>query len=63
MVKITLADYRKIHPDFRAIIDGKRCAFAGSIGIKEGYCRLAMEGHDFEITPTPRTNKNASRAK
>jgi len=48
--KMTLAEYTKIHRDFRGVYDGKRSVFMGCI-IKGGGSTLAIEGIHFEIIP------------
>jgi hypothetical protein len=54
MLKIKEADYRQISRDYRGILDGKRTVFAGCI-LPRGGTRMAVEGVDFEIIPTPKT--------
>ena len=58
MIRISLAQYNKIHPDFRGVWTnesqpewiGRRTALSGAIeGLELGY--LAIEGISFEIFP------------
>ena len=59
MYKITLAQFRKIHTDYRGVCDNKREAFNGSIrsaaGLKGwgdlGGTTILTEGLHFEIVP------------
>lgn len=60
MVQIKQADYQKISTDYRGMWNGKRFVFAGCI-MHGGGMRLAVEGIDFEIVPTPKIVTKTSR--
>lgn len=60
MLQIKQADFEKISKDYRGVWEGKRSVFAGCI-MKDGGTRLAVEGIDFEIIPTPRPYKRQPR--
>jgi hypothetical protein len=60
MLTIKQADFDKISPDYRGTWNDKRSVFAGCI-MKDGGTRLALEGVDFEVIPTPIPYKRQSR--
>lgn len=56
MIKIKQSDFEKISKDYRGNWQGKRSVFAGCI-MTGGGTKIAIEGVDFEIIPTPVENK------
>jgi len=62
MLQVKQADYEKISKDYRGLWQGKRSVFAGCI-VKNGGTKLAVEGIDFEIIPTPEATKKSRKSR